>query len=168
MFMPKILYLLRHAQSAEKQQGQTDKDRELTTQGIKETLQIGTYLLHEKILLDVIYTSVAERAQTTSQLISDALKVDTDKIVLEEELFQASVRTFFEFITKIDNAYNHVMCVGHNPVISYLAEYLTKAEIGDMPPAGLAIVKFMINSWRDIQEGNGELVNFVTPASLSD
>lgn len=166
--MSKILYLLRHAQSAEKQQGQTDKERELTPVGVKETLQIGTHLYQKKIFLDAIYTSVAVRAIRTAQLISDTLKVDSEKIIREEELFQASVRTFFEFITTVEDVYSHVMCIGHNPVISYLSEYLCKAEIGDMPTAGLVTIKFSLETWAGIQEGNGQLVDFVTPASLSD
>ena len=164
--MTKILYLLRHAQSAEKQQGQADKDRELTPVGIKETLQIGTYLYQKKIMLDAIFYSVAVRAQTTAQLISDTLKINNEKIIPEDELFQASVRTFFEFIGQLDDTYNHVMCVGHNPVISYLAEYLCKEEIGDMPPAGLTIIRFNIHTWKDVKEGNGEMVTFVTPKEL--
>lgn len=166
--MPKLLYLLRHSQSADKQPGQSDKERELTPTGMQNSLQIGSYLLKEKILLDVLYTSTANRAQATAQLISDALKIDAEKTIPEDELFQASVRTFLKFLTKIDDAYSHVMCVGHNPVISYLAEYLCAAEIGDMPTSGLAIIKFSVNSWKELTQGVGELQGFITPESLSE
>lgn|SRR5690606_22798553 len=166
--MPKTLYLLRHAQSAEKQQGQHDRDRELTPLGVKETLQIASYLHQQKIVLDVIYFSIAERARATAQLIADTLKVDHDRVLAEEELFQASVRTFLEFVNQLDDAYHQVMCVGHNPTISYLAEYISNGEIGDMSPAGLAIVKFNTTSWKEVQQSSGELVTYATPSSLSE
>lgn len=164
--MPKLLYLLRHAQSADKQQGQTDKDRELTPLGVKETFQIGAFMHREKIFPDAIYTSTAFRASTTAQLIADTIKLDLGRIIADEELFQASVRTFMEFIRQTDNSYNTILCVGHNPAISYLAEYLSKAEIGELPPAGLVSIKFALNDWEDIDEGKGEFVMLMTPEKL--
>jgi phosphohistidine phosphatase len=164
--MPKHLYLLRHGTSAEKQTGQTDKERLLTPQGTRETLLIGQYLLKHKLVPGLIVSSTADRAATTAGFIADAMKIDHDLVVLEEELFQASTRTFLELINQLDDAHTHVMCVGHNPTISYLAEYLTKAEIGDMVPAGLAIIRFNCTSWKDASPEKGELVNYINPQML--
>lgn len=164
--MPKYLYLFRHAESLEKQMGEHDKDRDLSPSGMRSAVQIGSFLIQENITPDVIYTSSAVRTQSTTQLVADAIKFNQDKILIEDDLYEASVRTFFEFITRIDDGYNSVMCVGHNPSISYLAEYLTRAEIGDMVTAGLAMIKFNINTWREIGQGNGELVRYVYPAML--
>jgi phosphohistidine phosphatase len=164
--MPKHLYLLRHGASAEKQTGQSDKERLLTPQGTRETLLIGGYLIKQKIMPGIIVTSTAERARTTAGLIADAMKVDPDDVLLEEELFQASTRTFLELINGLDDAHTHVMCVGHNPTISYLAEYVTKAEIGDMAPAGLAIIRFNCNSWKDAGPDKGELISYISPQML--
>ncbi|HEY9046359.1 MAG TPA: histidine phosphatase family protein [Ohtaekwangia sp.] len=166
--MPRYLYLLRHAQSAEKQINQNDIDRNLTTTGVKEALMIGSYLYKQQIVLDVIMTSTAERARTTAGLVADALKIDLDKVVLQEDLYEASTRTFFQFVTQLEDHQQHIMCVAHNPVISYLAEYLTGAEVGDMTPAGLAIIKFNIHSWKEVSQGNGELENYVTPEMLTN
>lgn len=165
--MPKVLYLLRHSQSAEKQPGQTDKDRELTPVGVKETFQLGGLLQREKIFPEVMYCSVAERAKMTAQLLADTIKLDNERIIEEEELFTASVRTFLAFIQELDNSYNHVLCVGHNPTISYLAEFLTKAEIGDMPPTALAILQVKGDSWLNFSEGTAELIRFVNPQLFS-
>lgn len=157
---------MRHAQSADKQPGQPDKDRELTPFGMQQSMQIGMHLKSEKILLDALYTSPAIRTQSTAQLISDTIKLESEKTLIEDELFEASVRTFLEFIHSLDDAYSNVMCVAHNPSISYLAEYLCKAEIGDMPPSALTVIKFSLPSWKGIAEGNGDLQLYLTPASL--
>lgn len=58
------------------------------------------------------------------------------------------------------------MCVGHNPTISYLAEYMSKAEIGDMTTAGIAIITFNIASWSEVSQGNGELLRYLTPREM--
>ena len=136
--MPRYLYLVRHAQSAEKQVNQNDFGRELTSTGVKQALLVGNYLLQQQIMPDVIMTSTAERARMTASMIADALKTDTEKINLQEDLYEASTRTFFQFITQLEDHLHHVMCVAHNPVVTYLAEYLTGAEVGDMVPAGMA------------------------------
>ncbi|MFD1001732.1 SixA phosphatase family protein [Ohtaekwangia kribbensis] len=165
--MPRYLYLVRHAQSAEKQVNQNDFGRELTSTGVKQALLVGNYLLQQQIMPDVIMTSTAERARMTASMIADALKTDIEKINLQEDLYEASTRTFFQFITQLEDHLHHVMCVAHNPVVTYLAEYLTGAEVGDMVPAGLAIIKFNIQSWKEVSQGNGELENYITPEMLT-
>jgi phosphohistidine phosphatase len=47
-----------------------------------------------------------------------------------------------------------------------VAEYLTKEEIGNMVPGALVTIKFNINSWKEIGEGNGELENHIYPEML--
>lgn len=157
---------MRHAQSADKQPGQTDKDRELTVQGLRDSIKIGAYLYNEKIIPDVILTSTATRAKATSGLLLDTLKLMPEKIQLNDELYEASVRTFLKEITQLEDTMNHVICVGHNPAISYLAEYLTKAEIGDLPPGGLAIIQFEILLWQKIGEGSGKFIKLITPETV--
>jgi len=165
--MPFHLYLLRHAQSAEKQVGQSDKERDLTSRGLKDSLIIGDYLKKHFFPVDQIVTSTAVRALETSRLIIDGLKIDPDKIVSEDELYEASTRTFLEVINNFDDGFQNILCVGHNPVISYLAEYITKSEIGSMETAGLVIIKLNVKSWKEVSQGNGELISYVYPELLS-
>ena len=166
--MSRFLYLMRHGQSADKHHSQADKERELTPQGMRDTLTVSGHLYHQKIIPDLILSSTAIRAKHTSELVLDVCKLMPDQIRLEEELYTASVRTFLELVNQIDDTFHAVMCVGHNPVISYLAEYLTKAEIGDMPPAGLAIIRFHVQHWKEVNQGSGELITLLIPENLKD
>lgn len=166
--MLRYLYLLRHAESKEKQLGQDDQDRKLTPRGMREALLMGTYLYKEKTKLDVIISSTAERARATAGLVVDGLKWDNKNIVFSEELYEASARTFFQFISALNDAHKHIMCIAHNPVISHVAEYLTKEEIGDMAPGSLVTIKFNIPTWKEVGEGNGELENYIYPEMLTN
>lgn len=166
--MPQYLYLLRHAESVEKQDGQTDKERELTPRGMRQALLIGRYLNRENASFDAVLCSIAERAKTTAILIADAMKFESEKIIEQEALYDASTRTLFEYISQLNDQHHTVLCIAHNPSISYLAESFTKAEIGDMPPCGLAIIKFNIHAWKEVSQGNGELQNYVHPGMLSE
>lgn len=166
--MLRYLYLLRHAESKEKQIGQDDVDRRLTPRGMREALLMGTYLFKEKTKIDIIISSTAERAKATAGFVVDALKWDDQKVVFSEELYEASTRTFFNFISELDDTHKHIMCISHNPVISYVAEYFTKEEIGDMAPGALVTIKFNITSWKEVSEGNGELENHIYPEMLNE
>ena len=166
--MPRYLYLLRHAESSEKLPGQPDKERDLTTRGIRETILVGSYLIKENTSFDAVLCSVATRAIRTASLMADAMKFEIEKIVEKEDLYEASTRTFFQFISHLNDDHQRVLCIAHNPAISYLAESLTKAEIGDMPPCGLAIIKFNVGSWKEVSQGNGELQNYVHPGNLGE
>lgn len=164
--MERFLYLMRHAQSADKQPGQSDKERELTVQGIRDSIKIGGWLRTQKINPDVILSSTAMRAKATSGLLLDTLKLMPEIIQLNDELYDASVRTFLRELTELEDTLNHVICVGHNPTISYLAEYLTKAEIGDLPAGGLVIIQFDILLWHKIGEASGKFLKLITPETV--
>ena len=75
---------------------------------------------------------------------------------------------FFIFFLGWMIRHKHVMCISHNPVVSYVAEYLTKEEIGDMAPGSLVTIKFNIDSWKEVGEGNGELENYIYPEMLNN
>ena len=164
--MSRYLYLLRHAESTERLPGESDKERDLTPAGIREALLVGNYLFKENTSFDQVICSKAQRADATARLIADAMKFDPDRISRQEALYEASTRTLFQFILQLENLHHNILCIGHNPSISYLAESITKAEIGDMPTGGLAIIKFNIGSWTEVSQGNGELQNFIYPKML--
>ena len=164
--MGKLLYLLRHGDSASKQLGGSDKERQLTANGMKESMQIGSFLQKNGVCLDQIISSTAERAKNTTQIVSDAMRSDADKIIFHEELYDASFRTFFDLLLKTEDHLNHVMFVGHNPTITYVAEYLTGESIGDLSTCGLVMIQFNINTWKEVSKGNGKVLNYVYPAML--
>lgn len=164
--MSLYLYLLRHAESVEKQGGQHDRDRDLTQKGVREATLIGSYLHKENTEFDAVFCSTALRAKATCVIVSDVMKIENERIDESDSLYEASTRTFFEFIMQLDPHIKRVLCVGHNPVISYLAESLTKSEMGEMPPAGLAVIKFSNEVWKDIVPGEGELQNYIYPKML--
>jgi phosphohistidine phosphatase len=166
--MPKYLFLLRHAETAEKQSGQTDKERELTSKGLKEAMLIGIYLQKSNTKFDTIISSTATRTRSTTQIVSDAMRASADKIIYEDQLYEASLRTFLALINKLDDDLNTVMFVGHNPTISYLAEFLASAPIGDIATGGLVNIKFDMASWSKVTKSSGELVRYVAPSMLEN
>jgi phosphohistidine phosphatase len=165
--MQRYLYLMRHAQSADKQAGQTDKDRELTPSGIKQSVKIASFFLQQKTFPDVIFSSSAERAKTTATLIADTLKLDQEQVFFLEELYDPSARTLLQTVAQFEDNLHHVLCITHNPAITYLAEYLTKEEIGEMVPAGMAIIELDVTSWTELLQSGGKLIRYIQPENIT-
>src|SRR5690606_35557638 len=138
--MPKTLLLMRHAQAGEKESRQDDRSRELTQAGIKDSLHLGAWLRENNIPCELVICSSALRAEQTAHILAEGMKLEHPRILSEDVLYEASVRQLLDYVNNIEDGYNDVILIGHNPSISYLAEYLTKADIGDMVTAGMAIL----------------------------
>lgn len=165
--MQRSLYIMRHAQAEEVHGDLHDKDRELTAKGQQEALIMGTQLAKQGFTPDYIYSSVANRTKHTASLVSDVLKVSSTNVIEEEELYNSSIRSYLSFINQIDASIRTVLLVGHNPTVSYLAEYLSNAEIGSMPTAGLCLLQITASSWGDVGKDSATLLEFIYPEQFS-
>lgn len=157
------LYIVRHAQATDTQTRQQDFDRELTSQGQRDAIGIGNHLKKLNTPIDFIISSKAKRAELTSALIAEQIGFPMSQIQWDEEIYQASARILLKSIHLIENNFKHIIIVGHNPYISYLAEYLSKSEIGDMKSGSLVCIKFDITHWNELAEGNGSLEYYYLP-----
>ena len=164
--MAKHLYLLRHAEAGPKEAGQ-DKRRELTPGGIRDALQLGTWFREQSIVFDLVVSSSAMRAEQTAEIVAEGMKIENPRILAEDSLYEASVRQLLDYINNIEDTCDQVLCVGHNPSISYLAEYLTKADIGDMEAASVVVIKFELASWKLVSQNTGQLLQHITPAIVN-
>jgi phosphohistidine phosphatase len=155
--MVKNLFIIRHAEASEAQRGDKDVERTLTQKGYKDASRLGNYFKEQGIIPDVILVSNADRAATTADLMADQMGYDKEKVILMEELYNASARVFLNIVNDLDDTYNNVMIVGHNPTLVYFSEYVTKKNLGNLSPGGMIHIRFEIDSWKEVSDGNGYL-----------
>ncbi|MFH6984395.1 histidine phosphatase family protein [Marinoscillum sp. 108] len=151
--MVKNLYLLRHGQAEYGFQG-SDFDRSLTVNGVIQLRSLGQAMKLKSFYPDKVYCSTANRTQQTAEIFTEELDY-TLPVHYMEEIYEASVRTLFELITKQDEADSVILIIGHNPGISYLYDYLTSANFGDMTPGELVRIEFEDLAWSEISKGVG-------------
>jgi phosphohistidine phosphatase len=161
--MVKSLYLVRHAQAIENTGRQSDIHRILTPQGYRDATRLGRKLLESDFQPDVILSSHSERTRSTAELIAEQIKFDLQRIQFTEDLYEASTRTLFTLIKSLNDDWNTIMIIGHNPSISYFSEYITHKEIGNIAPAGVVHINFELDSWSLINEGNGIFEKYIHP-----
>ena len=163
--MSLYLFLFRHAEAEEKKH-QSDKNRQLTSAGREQAARMGGYLSEHHYSIDKFISSTAVRARETTQLAVDAMRSDPHGIQYEDLLYEASTREFFDYVTGQDNNNKKILIVGHNPTISNLVEYLSRAKIGSMATAGVAVIRFNVDAWNKVSEGSGELLKYIYPAMI--
>ena len=155
--MTKQLLLIRHAEAETPYWGQKDFDRELTSHGVITASVTGKKLRELNFMPDLILTSAANRAQNTAILLAEQLNYDV--IQEAEELYNCSLNILLDYIHKIDDGFENVILVNHNPNISYLAEYLTGEDLyGGLNPIGIASITFSLDQWGKVEQRTGKLL----------
>lgn len=165
--MSKKLYLLRHARAFEKAADQKDTERELDSTGLQNATRMGIHLAEQQTPIDIIISSPAARALSTATLIAEQLHYDPARIHKNDSIYEASVRTLLQVINQFKNEWSHVLLVGHNPSITYLAEYLSKHDIGTMTTCGFVALTLDNDHWEEASEGTAGFESYVYPDLLN-
>lgn len=160
------LHLVRHAQ-AENSGQYKDFFRPLTSKGMTDAARIAYSLNKSGITPNYLLASSAERAIRTAETFADQLKFNSEQIVQNQILYDGRMQEYLEIINTIPAYVTEAMVFGHNPIISYMAEYLTKDEIGEVPTAGVVSISFDQLSWAEVAKGMGKLTGYISPNHMS-
>jgi phosphohistidine phosphatase len=161
--MIKHLFLVRHALAVAPTPLQKDFERELSSRGVIEASKMGDRLHKLGVSPSVMVTSPANRCLTTASLIAEQLGFNTDQLIEDASLYETSVRTIMAVINDLSEHCEQAMIIGHNPYLTYLAEFLTHAEIGNIPTCGVAHITFENLTWSEVGGQTGQLVWFEYP-----
>ncbi len=147
--MSKIILVLRHAQSAGKQGGQQDYDRELTAAGMTAARDLGKKLAEDHFHPDLILSSAALRTRQTTEVVNEALHLSSDKIEFKKELYEASAIEWRDQIQGISEHTKSILLVGHNPHLSLLASEFA-GQMLELSPCELIGFQFNTSAWTEI------------------
>ncbi len=162
----KRLFLIRHAKSSWKEPELEDFDRPLNKRGKRDAPVMGKKLRERKTKIDLIISSPAKRAKRTAEIIAGIISQDPRGILWLESVYAASSQTLLHLVQKIEDAFQNVMLVGHNPGLTTLAERLTGREIDNIPTCGIVAIEFEVDSWKNIRDKTGKLEFFDYPKKL--
>lgn len=154
----KILTLIRHAKSSWKDESLLDLDRPLNKRGRRDAPIMGQRLAERESYADLMISSPAARALATAEAIAEAIEYPEAEIVADERLYGADAFEWLEVIQGLDDGWDRVMCVGHNPGLTDLVDDLSPGQIGNVPTCGVVELKFDTDSWA--------LVGRVEPAEV--
>lgn len=167
----RTLLLLRHAKAKPAQPQRDDIDRPLTSTGRKAAKQIGRWIQEYGIPIDWVICSPASRTRGTLSIARDFFELQEEQIVIDEQLYLASLDQLLTLLAKAPTEPHNLMLVGHNPGMEDLLTYLCGEDIPRtasgklMPTATLAVIT-LPNDWHKIKANRGKLVNLIRPKEL--
>ena len=148
--MSKTLLLFRHAKT-HKTGYERDLDRELTHQGEVQARHIGKQIKKKNLVPDQIVSSIAARAKASAEICAeDAGYAST--IVTMEHLYGIHAPELVGLAAALDNTYDSVMLVGHNPAFEEAASVLAGRSVA-LGTGDCALLTFAVSSWAELGEG---------------
>lgn len=165
--MPITLYIVRHAKAEDRAIFMSDFDRELTSDGIMAAARVGRYLHGKGIKPDIIMSSPAPRAKSTANVVAEQVGYDLAEVQFNEKLYEGGPKAYLAAINALPDTTQIAMIVGHNPDVSYLAEFLTHQSIGSMSKGAVVAVNFENLTWAEVSGRTGSVVFQIGPKQLS-
>lgn len=163
--MVKNIFLIRHAEALAADTGQRDFDRRLSETGRKQALILGEHIRSLNNPIQAIYTSPAFRTlETTLQLTS---QLDHKPRVIEaEEYYSATTKLMLAAIARLDDLFDTVCVIAHNPATAYVFEHFTGGLGTSFSPATCAWLQFPFEHWKELSGDTAELKDFYYPGRL--
>lgn len=162
----KRLTLVRHAKSTWKNATLADIDRPLSGRGKRDAPLLGERLAALEVRPDIILSSPARRARKTAQLLAVAVSGTAERILFDQTLYEAGAGALLDRVRSLDETWQHVMLVGHNPGLTDFANLLTAVGIDNLPTCGVLVADLAVDSWREVAAGCGRTVHYVVPKEI--
>ena len=105
-----------------------DFDRPLNTRGQKDAARMGRWIKDQGLNPATVISSPAKRALHTTQLVCEQAGVDSDRIMLEDRIYEASHGDLLDVIEKNIKDSDSLLITGHNPGLDALVGYLASEE----------------------------------------
>src|SRR4051812_11171026 len=105
----KTLFIVRHAKSSWDEPDLSDFDRPLNDRGKKDAPRMGKRLKEKDINPQLMLSSPAKRAYSTSKRIADALGHDRNKIKTNEALYHAESETILSVVQGLNDGISTAM-----------------------------------------------------------
>jgi phosphohistidine phosphatase len=158
----KTLYLVRHAKS-DHVGNLLDIDRPLNTRGYDDAHFMSKLMRKNKFVPDVIISSPAIRAITSALIFCRNFNLDPQKIILNTNLYETSVKDYTRIIEETDNQFKKIMLFAHNPTISEFANSLIPVFNENIPTCGIIGIKSSVIEWKTFTKTKNELFLFDYP-----
>ena len=148
----KTLYIVRHAKSSWKDPGLEDHQRPLNKRGRRDVPVMGSRLKARAVRPDLIVTSDARRALDTAIPIAEMLGLERSVIRRDAGLYHASDAWILERVKALDDGWQQVMIVGHNPGLNEFVNRFLASPIPNLPTVGIVELGFKIDAWQAIDQ----------------
>lgn len=143
----RTLTIFRHAKSSWDDTDQPDHERPLNDRGERDAPLMGNKVRSLCIRPSLIVSSDAQRAWQTAKIIAQQIAYPAEFLQRDKRLYLANLRTLLDVIAELDDGFNSVLLVGHNPGLTELANLLFPGITTNLPTAGFVSVMIDCDHW---------------------
>lgn len=158
----KTIYLVRHAKSSWDNPRLSDFNRPLNKRGKRDAPIMGKKLNEMEIKPDLILSSPAKRTKKTAIDIAEKISYPKKKIVLKDDIYDASEKTLLDLIKKLDDKLESVMIFAHNPGLTQLNNFISKKYIDNIPTCGVVALEYD-KEWTEVGKNSCKFLFFEYP-----
>jgi phosphohistidine phosphatase len=148
----KNIILIRHAKSSW-EFPVLDKERELTNNGIKRTIEVANNSLPFVFPSATIWCSSAKRTLLTAKIFFKIWNVDTIKLIVKEDLYTFDYSELEEIVKSCHNQCEFLILFGHNSAITDFVNKFGNNYISNVPTSGIVSIIFDTDCWSKITKG---------------
>ncbi len=156
----KQLVLVRHSDTESTSFSMPDRARKLTPKGKNKAKIQASRLKKINLIPDLIITSDAIRAEETADIFSKALCSNCPMLKVPFLYEDFTTTEFFTLINELDDSYNTVFIVGHNPNISLMASRLDAESIVSFNTCSIGIFN-LADCWSKVEVMKGKMIEYL-------
>ena len=142
-----------------------DFDRPIRQDRKTDTVLIAKEIAEKGTLPQQIISSPAVRTLQTAELLCGEWKYLFKDIIKDKSLYECEARDIVTAIQKVDEKYDVIAIVCHNPAITVFVNQYSNASIDNVPTTGAIRVDFDVEHWKDIK-AEGKAKWFLRPKEL--
>lgn len=159
----KTLYCVRHAKSSWSDPDLADYDRPLNGRGKRDAPFMADMSVMRESKPDIILSSPAKRALVTANTFRKAHGLKKSELIRDERLYLASPDIMLDVVREMPSEFNVIYMFGHNPGMTYLANYFTDDRIDNVPTCGMFKIVGEFEHWHELSDSQARLETFVYP-----
>lgn len=125
-------------------------------------------LTGEQFSPGLIVSSPALRAITTAEIFASKFGYDPTSIQHEPNIYEAPPQRIAAVINATPDTIDHLVVVGHNPGLQYLAnQLLYRDEIHSLVTCGVIELNILCDHWSQVDHDIAELANYRSPKTFT-
>jgi phosphohistidine phosphatase len=156
----KKVIIVRHAKSSWDDFRMTDFERPLDQRGLRDAPYMAKLLKTEGLKPDVIYTSDANRAQTTANFFASEFDMEIKK---KHSLYHGAPDDYLDVIRMENDHYQTIALFGHNPGITFLTNLISPGSTHNIPTCGIIVAEWNSSKWGNCDWQKMKLLKIFTP-----
>jgi phosphohistidine phosphatase len=148
---------MRHAKAMKDSADGSDFERDLEERGKKDASEMANAFSKTKIKPQFLIASPAKRTKKTAQIFLKESKLTHIPQELDSHIYLATISDIMHVVHELNDLYQNVVLVGHNPAVTSIIGYLSPTFIEHVPTSGIVVVSFQEKTWKLIQSRSGKI-----------